>query len=44
MTKYMTLNMNEAELNSYIELPLEVLPYPGYTQAVDRGVKLTTEA
>ena len=40
----LTLHMTEDELNSYIETPLEVLPYPGHTQAVERGVKLTTEA
>ena len=40
----LTLHLTDADLNACIKHPLEVLPYPGHTQAVERAVKLTTEA
>ena len=40
----LTLYIDDAELNACIKNPFEVLPYPGHTQAVERAVKLTTEA
>ena len=39
----LTLHLTDADLNACIKHPLEVLPYPGHTQAVERAVKLTTE-
>ena len=40
----LTLDLNEAELLAIKETPFEVPNYPCHTQAVERGVKLVSEA
>ena len=40
----LTLDLNEAELLAIKETPFKVPNYPCHTQAVERGVKLVSEA
>ena len=40
----LTLDLNETELLAIKETPFKVPDYPCYTQAVERGIKLISEA
>ena len=40
----MTLDLSDEELRGLVEKPLFVPPYPCHTQAVERAIKLVSEA
>ena len=40
----MTLDLSDEELRGLVEKPLVVPPYPCHTQAVERAIKLVSEA